>query len=602
MIKAFENDDDPNNKFDTNRLLEKVVNLPPRLKVEEMGSSLETQQDDYKLYLEIANLPSKPFGDEILTFEEFVAVNYQNHLANLGFALPVSTVVGALQGVSTVKGYLSAARTARQEVADAIDELRDIADQAQGLGNEFIRVLGQDNSDGGGSTPVSNGPGGYHHFNANILFEGVKPIEVRLNTPVKPNCYGANFQAPDGYFSPLHMTQTKLSFTSFASGADPKNYLEIALIAGFQTLAQRAVSFNINASTNLSYNKVTTYYDALARGLSYYYFYASVIAFTEVTPINNEAMYKLRNMMSADDLNSLNMLKRVLEGSPIPPNLNHLIFWMSQTYRQSELPGSALIKIMPFGFASTTDTNYKFSALPGLITSALNDLINPDILETRNLLSRICPDWQAERLGAPTSVALHDPNFTTLFINLFNISVTSNGTGFRTPNTTSADTSVNFATHTNDLDGAIQALMPIYNTSLSAWYPSLLDWGVQSIYATTRYTNRVSYIKLSDGSNSFVPVSGNANIAISRGEVSINQTTANLTQVPFGTEIVLNVNINSIKETTQKLLEWLLSLDTVGSGVKELKTASVRRSRHVNEVGGNRNSSDMKSKFRKKAK
>lgn len=586
-------------------LIYKLKTLSSEEKMKEMNSPNDILED-YNAYLALANLPSKPFGDNILSLEEFININYVTFHADkeISFVPPgllrKNNLTTVVSGISTVRDFLSTASAVRQDVNDIVEELRSATSSIPGS-SKFIDVMttpGDDGSRGGGNGGFG-GSGDYSHFDASKLSYGMKSIEVRLNTGIKPNCYGVYYNDALTNSSPLHLTMTKITFLSMTPGSPLDTYYSVVLTTIFQNLAQAAVAFNINANTAFSDTNLRNYFDALSIALSYYYYYGGIISYCNNPNNRNEGMIKLRNMMSANDLNDLSQLQMVLMGTPIPPNLNHLIFWMHQTYRDSTLPGAALLKISPFPFAATTDAANKFNALPaGYINNALLNLISGQNRTTGSLMARCCPGWTSEQLLAPADMPLHDPGFCTLWANLPNVSVYTTGSAVKTPTVTSLDSSIFYNSYTNELDGAISGLVSIYDSTNNYWLPTLLDCGLINVYATTKYSNRVSYLKGTDGENTFYPITAYAGPSLHRGETFYLTGTSVSGYQKFGTETVLNMNVNSVKETAQKVIQWLLSLDSIGSGVKALKERSVPEVNHVNS-GKSKSTNKKRSPKRK---
>lgn len=587
-------------------LIYKLKTSSSEEKMKEMGSKNDILED-YNAYLALADQPSKPFGDNILTLEEFININYVTFHADkdLTFVPPGlinrNTAANVLAGVSTVREFLSTASAVRQDVNEIVEELRSATSNIPGS-SKFIDVMTSpgDSGDRGGNNGGFGGSGSYSHYDASKLSYGMKSIEVRLNTGIKPNCYGVYYQDALTNSSPLHLTMTRVTFLGMTPGSPVDTFYSVVLSTIFQNLAQAAVSFNINANTAFSDTNLRNYFDAVALALSYYYYYGGIITYCNNPQNRNEGMIKLRNMMSANDLNDLSQLQMILMGTPIPPNLNHLIFWLHQTYRDSTLPGAALLKIAPFPFAATTDAANKFSAFPaGYINNAILNLISGQNRTTGSLMARCCPGWTSEQLLAPTDMPLHDPGFCTLWANLPNVSVYTSGSAVKTPSVTSLDSSISYNSYTNDLDGAISGLVSVYDSTNSYWLPTLLDCGIINVYATTKYSNRVSFLKGTDGENTFYPITAYPGPSLHRGETFYLTGTSVAGYQKFGTEVVLNMNVNSIKETAQKLIQWLLSLDSIGSGVKALKDRSIPEVRHVNS---GKSKSTRKKSFKGKRK
>lgn len=574
-------------------------------------------QVEYNNYLETMSSPWNT-GKEVLTYDEFVEANFGGHEFNpkLSFLPPISTTIGVggagLDPYNIFNLGRAGLRAVNPNASKRFEQGLRMASQYGITGEAALKVLtgGKGDSDTGGpggpNLPGTHSQSGTHPFDFKRMNLNAKPIEVRLSTDIKPNCYAPYFDEPAADRTILHLTGASISFNSSVLKVSDRLYLYFDNVVSFifQNIAQMSASFNIQAATVLTTAKLIAYFDALAGALQLYYFYGSIITYCDNPGNHNLGMLNLRAQMTAEDLNDLWQMKRLLNGFPIPPNLNTMCFYLMQTYKSSSLPGAELIKINPVPFVTSADTTYyKFTSLvTGQIaayTAALNTTDNRAIA---SLLSRVCPDWIAKELLVPGDIPLHDPQFSTIWSNLPGRCSDTAGALQRVPTASSSSVSVSYQSHTDELDGAVFGLTAICNTgSSNIYYPSLISSYVTSSYFTsgTRSTNRISFNIAGDGTNAFMPVCTYMDWAYGRGETYII-TSGLSAQRKLGTESILNVNIDSVRETAYALLEWLISLDSIGSGSKELKKKEHPRVKHVNAEGSSEGPSRRKKPYKRK--
>lgn len=569
----------------------------------ELVTSEPDYEADYQAYLAFFNSGYHPFPGEPLTLEEFIEVNYtdpETKSNELGFTpgLPGKIIqVGRAAAVSyatdRASRLISAATSGN--ASDVMSELQDILDTG---GNVINVIKGTAGSNDGSSVPpgiVASG-GNMKYASHHQLNLEPKPVEVSLNTGIETNFFSPYDLDTVTYFSPMHLSHAKLKFSKLAVNSKMSNYFAYVITFWFQIAAQRNVAFNVNAATNFTTANLLLYLDAITDALQIYYFYTSIITYCSNINNGNAAMRSLRAMMLADDMDYLVMIRDRLARMPIPPNLKTFLFWMNQTYQESSMPGSPIIKTMPMPFATTSDVNYAFTALnsnyvTGVFTALGSDTVN----NIANLLAKIVPEWTKQPLDAPSSVALHDPQFTTLFANLPNNTSSTTGTGVRTPQTTSPDGNLVYASYTNGLDGAIAGMFTAYDTSTAAWTPSLVDMTLSSGYNTTRYCQRISYLNGASG-KAFYPANTDTSCPMYRGETYYINSAANCF-VPFGAEQAYGVNITAVSETGYELLKFLLSLNSLESATGGRSTPSARS--NPGKSYGNKNKGKNKGKTEK---
>jgi len=561
-----------------------------------------TAEADYQNYLEVANGPNKPFGDLILSFEEFVVINYSESLSKhqklskLGFAGNAAAIVtpeNAAQAINVITDIYENREEIAKNFKMARSKLQELNNLFRG-GNKMIDIgktppnngTPSDSSDGGGGSGGGsrNGMSGGAHYSANLVSLAPSPIEIKLDTGIKTNLYGPFGNYCEGSNSPLHLTGYHLNLAPLQAPFLDE-YYSSSITLTFQILAQEIASFNINSTTTFSYSRINQYMSAITNALSDFYFFSSILAFVDNRAANNNAgMEALRNMITADDINEFWLLRDVLRNLPIPPNLNHMIFYLNQTYASSELPNCPLIKLNPMSFTTSIDPTYKFDDIDfaSNFRNGRSLLTNDLVRDTGGFINKVCPGWRLDELLAPIDRPIYDTQFLTLWKNAPFFGNANGGVGYKYPVITSYTEEIPFYTCENDLDGAIVALLSPYYNPLTRFSP-ILGVTVISGYATTRYTNRISYYTHTDGTKGFYPVASNASLANARGE-SYTLAAVEYKYQPAGTELVKGLNHGVIVQCAANLLSWLMTFDTIGSGLAESKRRVVPPTKHSNSA------------------
>lgn len=552
-----------------------------------------TAEADYQAYLTVANGPDKPFGDNILPFEEFVIINYMEDLSKseklnkLGYVIPMGiTPANIAQAINTVGDIVSAGQEMAGTINTTREQLNRLNERVRG-GNRTVDVSGNQTpppgGGGGGSMRRSSNEDPGHY--ASALSLAPSPLKAKLDTGIPNLLYGPLGNGPEGLNSPLHLTGYHLNLAP-PDGPFLDDYYSSSITLTFQIFAQEVANFNLNTTTVFSYTRIHGYMSALTNSLSVFYFFASVLGYADNRKMNdNEGMSNLRSMMTAEDFNEFWLLRDVLENLPIPPNLNHLVFYLNQTFSQSELPNSPLLKLLPLSFVSSIDPINKFTDIDfaAKLKNCRTLLTTDSIRETGGFLNKVCPGWKLDELMSPINIPIYDTEFLTLWRNLPHSGNYSGGAAHKYPLIGTYTEEIPFFTSDNDIDGAVIGMLTTYYTPLTKFTPVIGCIKV-STYGTTRYTNRISYQMLSDGTKAFAPAANSSSVASSRGEVCFISAVEYKYQ-PFGTELAKGVSFNVISQAGANLLKWLMTFDTFGSGVSELRKRVVPKIRHTNDAG-----------------
>jgi hypothetical protein len=449
-------------------------------------------------------------------------------------------------------------------IDQGVSKLYDVVSKGSsgGKGGKGSPPSGRTGGNGKGGGNNNNNPHSYAYRGGSArLSYDAKPIEIRLNTGIKPNTYSSIFETGvSAYTSPLHLTICDFQIPSNSERLDAYFTKVVSFI--FTNLLQQSVSFNLDVTNNLTPTKLKTALNSVLYCLGIYYFFNSILTFTENTQNRNEGMQALRTNLTAQDMSNLLDLKKILKGLPIPPNFISFMFYLNQSYTFTDTPGSPVMKLSFVPFSSTTKMPDS-----SVIASCVSGLLTDDNKKIFSLLARCCPKWVGLELPDIAWNPLYDPNFNTIWSNL--PAYDYNGTTERfAPEATNSSTPIKYVSWTNDLDGAAFALTCIHKTGTlttsALWYPTFITPNKAFVYSGAKITNRVYFSMngLFDNSNDQVVC------AMQRLESNlicpaVTGITANIHH--FGSQRCEQVTGDSVTESSLKLLDYLMSMDTIGS-------------------------------------
>lgn len=505
----------------------------------------------------------------------------------IGSGLPVNTNAAAMAsfGRAALKAGKSLATEAlAKEFSINSTEAANLVNAAMEIGN---MVMGSQSTDGDGpSIVVENGKSDALTGLGSRLDYSVSPIEVSLNTGIKPNAFTDEWRVYLGnYYSPLHINFSEISFNS--TGTDLLSFWNSILNNQFIMAVQRAISFSAGSSVTTASNMITQF-NYLLKAMGVYLFWDGVITYCQQPGNKNDGMEAIRAQLTGNDINNLNNLRWLLSSIPIPPNMRAIVYWYYQTYSFSSMPGSALLLNCPESVSST-------GVIQNSIGAQITALSDSSFRETMTLLSKACPNWVTGKFDSGNATALHDPNFTTLFANNPTIGNTSGTTAnFYYP---VAGNSAVYATNVNDLDGAVLGLYGFYDTVSSKWLPSLTKQNFQ-VWSTTSCSNKWSWF-----STYFTPTMRVPGLSKNRGDVVIQEpfltSVSSTTVIPAGFQNLSGVNYNSCLQTTVKLLEWMMSLETIGT-IVDNRVYGINKLSRMGPNGGNPSGKPRRRQPRKK--
>lgn len=390
------------------------------------------------------------------------------------------------------------------------------------------------------------------------------PIAAEFNSNIKPNLYVSDYQkAEDNKCVPMHLSAAVFQIPATA-GMILNDYFKQIIAFDVQSKAQANVSFNLNISSDFTTDKILLAINSTIWALQVYFSYNSILSYHANPSNRNEAVIALRNNIGANEIESLSKLARRLMDTPVPPNLYKLIRFMSGIYSTGTIPGAPLIKIVPWNLDSSTGLDLT------VIDTAYAQLCNTEYDEIFSLLRRAVPHWIPQTLEDLPTVPVYSENFSTVFANLPAMSTTGGATPTITTNINVSNdtTDISYCSYSNYLDGAMYSLCSIYNTTTQRHEPGFMYPVLKSI--SSAGSTRRSYSSNSAGNHSFRYPKDDYDIIASRPETvadvynlsSVYGYSAVNVHLP-ATNKCKGVNINSITETTYKVLDYLMSLDQI---------------------------------------
>jgi hypothetical protein len=427
----------------------------------------------------------------------------------------------------------------------------------------------------GGSSYSGSGSGGAR-FNFGMAPMNPVPMKINLTTPITPNCFPDYFLDSDSHSnSELHITCATLTWDNM--DAKMQRFYNNVLMNDLTVKLQQSNDFRVNLA-DLSNANYQEYLESLTQALLACYSITSIFEYCQPQHKHkNLAMFRLRDSFSAESVELLYELIRMLATYPIPPRLNELCWYLGQNYKSSENPGSAMIKILPFSLGQTANSGFSPTELVADVVAHLDTVItrlsNAQNRRVAATLGTASPDWEKSvDVMAPAPEVAYSPNFNTIWSNAPFI----NGSHYA-PHVTNVDTPIFYYTHAGRLDGAAYALTAIRNTTTNQWEPSLFQ-PEASIFNNNNLTNRFAYESTTD---KFDVLFVNNSLPIQRGEshVALSYNIPSIQVMPFGAERRDGVTVNTVRDSAIQLMEWLFSVDTIKDNTKAAKKEKRGRNR-----------------------
>lgn len=440
------------------------------------------------------------------------------------------------QGADFLKG-------AYEAIPDSIKTRvgEEVKSRIQNKVGDFVRNL-----DDNPSTRTSTSSSGY------ALSLAPDPAKTELDSGIWPNTYVSEIlDAQEFNCSPLHMTCVRLEFPSTA-GNKLQSYFTKLVSFELQTRAQANVGFNIDISNTFSETKILTAVNSALNAFQCYFYYRSVLSYHSFYGNKNEGMDEIRKSITPQMLESLSQLGRRLSNTPFPPKLYELVRYLSNTYQSGDSQGSPLLKLCPH---PPTD---KMTDLTWIETT-INDLSQANNNNVYTLMRRAVPQWRPGVLKDVNPIPAFDKNFLTIFANLPSVYKVDATTTLYQPIQSQTSAAVPYNSFTNTLDGVAFALTAIRIGT--TWQPSLVNPLTNAVFTN----NRRSYYQFGTQEPAFYDVATTPFLSRARPETNqlIDAGTSYINLHLSGADKCLQVSADSIRETTVKVIDYLMSLDTV---------------------------------------
>lgn len=342
------------------------------------------------------------------------------------------------------------------------------------------------------------------------------------------------------------------------------NYFTDILAFDLQTKAQVNITFNLDVTNNFSAAKILVAFNVLVKALQYYFYYMSIISYHSDPTNKNDGMIYLRKQLTPQIIEDLTNLGRILADIPVPPRLYELLRYLSGTYLSGDNQDSALIKTFPITPTATLVNGAE------LVTS-LNDLTSSDNVTIFSLMRRAIPQWSPKTLNDVDPKPVFDKQYLTIFSNL--PFLYHNGTTLiKRPQVASYSTEIAYNTFTPKLDGVAYALTSIfYLQSVDDFLPGLMTVSGATAGTTTTGNTRWSYYTNASSVKGFYNSGNDKFLTRSRQDTySILDDKSDSVELHlYGADKCSNVNISSLNETTFKVLDYLMSADTIKTDVRK---------------------------------
>jgi hypothetical protein len=399
------------------------------------------------------------------------------------------------------------------------------------------------------------------------LSKAPTPVPISLSSGIRPNTYVNDYMSPvEDNCSPLHFSTGIVRIPSTSAYALYEYYSNV-IAFDIQSKAQGNVSFSLDILNNFTADNILSAMNSVLYALQIYYYYASIIGYHSNPKNKNLGMLSIRQRISAQELEWLSILGRRLMDTPVPPRFLDFVRYLSGTFSTSSNPGSPLIKIAPI------NPNENMTYKNGELSNALSALSTPTHMEIFSLLRRAVPHWVPSSLPDVPMIPVYDDNFSTIFANLpLGIFNPKDKDVHHYPHVNGAgdEFSVPYNSYSNNLDGLAFALMGISLNKEDDSFPGLFTPVVNPNDVKAFGSTRASYYEVA-GNKRFCTPSAIDYLARARAETFAFKGDGSATIYPgthlFGADKCLGVDIQAVRLTAQRSLDWLMSLDTINRGV-----------------------------------
>jgi len=406
-------------------------------------------------------------------------------LKKLGFNVDprrVAATVGAFRGVlgtigidaDTQDSFINAAgNTLKEQVLNNVRQ----------TGSRMFQRFASDNDEGGGDggTSQANYMGG-SNWNPTGLSLKNKPINVSFDADIR-------FIGADKYYLDGADKNTPLLLKCGVPGlilhndADHsdialENYFVGPIVQEFQRAIAARVTYSNTVTGQFSSTRIREYINNILQAVCTYYFWTSILAYTADTRNKNGAMEVLSNSLSPTEKDNLVILKKAIEQAVIPPFIHKWAFYIMGNFKQSHVPGSPMMKFMPWTFKDATGhvfTQMKTITVEGQeygsITSATQNL--NEIRDLMDVLGAAFPDWTNMELFEYTSTPEIDMDYSNVWCNGYYDTTSKHSTSgyqwVKLPNLeTNPENAITWNSQTDAPKGWSQAMQAICFTENSA--------------------------------------------------------------------------------------------------------------------------------------
>ena len=397
-----------------------------------------------------------------------------------GFSPNVGKAMGALnEGLSKLDAMGINTDVARQRAVEAMNSRlkRAFRGARKGRGTEEVHGK-QGDDDGNSKTSYSGGT----VVNPTGLSLNNKPVRVSFNTGIEIAGEPKFYLDGKEETSPIIM---KTSLPGIVSGTaddtnvyhDPQVYAWLSgpITNTWIAKLQSKIVWTNQIADVITNAKIVKYFNYLITALYIYFFYTSVIAYTDDPRNRNAGLYALRDQFTASDYVELSMLKLNIQQSLIPPFIMRMCHYFSGNFKQSMDPGAPLIKLVPWKLGPTTTK--MMSGLAPTITfpgtggthSALqyaNKLMRDNVVrDITAVLARSYPSWMGQDPMGYESLPEYDSDFVTFFNNASYTTMSSGHSIEYLPEVSNANDVIAFNVYSDAPDGWISSMISINDSS-----------------------------------------------------------------------------------------------------------------------------------------
>ena len=347
----------------------------------------------------------------------------------LGFAINpgrLAATAGAFR--STLESIGINAATQDSFINAAGNRLKQQVEQnVRKTGSRMFQSFANSTNEGGGDggTSQANYMGG-SSWNPTGLSLKNKPINVSFDADIR-------FIGADKYYLDGAEKNTPLLIkcgtpglilhgTDYHTDKALDDYFAGPIVTCYQRAIASRVTYSNSVIGQFNANRIRTYINSTLQAVCTYYFWTSILAYTSDSRNKNGAMEVLSNSLSPSEKDNLIILKKAIEQAVIPPFIHKWAFYIMGNFKQSHVPGSPMIKFMPWFFKDTTGHIFTRmgevsfgSNTYGSITMATRNL--EEIRDLMDVLGASFPDWTNMELFEYTSSPEVDMNFNNMWCN-----------------------------------------------------------------------------------------------------------------------------------------------------------------------------------------